>query len=289
MPGLKIFCFKLILMFCGLLCCADLGMASNEKIKKKPLLYSSYASVLRQYVNDRGLVHYAELAANSKALDQFLDQINQVPKAVYQQWPVDEQVAFWINTYNAMVIKIIAQHYPLQSQGLHALFYPDNSISQIPGVWKEIRFPVMGTPLSLDTIQHDILRKKFNEPRMHMALVNASLGAPRLRNEPYTGSLLHEQLNEQVRRFIKDQSKFGLDFKARRIYLSLSLKWHGEDFTGKYQAQDKFKKYSRAHQSILICLSKHLGEETIRRLEKEKYSVVYLKYNWTLNQADQRK
>jgi Protein of unknown function, DUF547 len=281
--------FNAIVFLCALLWCVGQGWAEKQESVEKPSLYAAYEKVLQQVVNDRGLVHYSQLATQSEVLDQFLEQIKHIPKAEYQKWPKEEQIAFWINAYNAMAMKIIAQHYPLQAKGLRTLFYPKNSIAQIPGVWQEITFVVLGTPLSLDAIEHSILRKQFKEPRIHMALVNASLGASRLKNEPYTGAQLQEQLNEQVRKFVRDQNKFGLDGKTKRIYLAVSLKWYGKDFVAKYQGTDRFKKYSRVHQAILTCLSRHLGDETIHHLEKVKYSIEYLDYDWTLNQAEQLK
>ena len=133
-----------------------------------PFSYDVYAAVLQKYVNDRGLVHYRGLKSDSTSLDAFTVTLETLDPKIYDQWTDKEKSAFWLNAYNALTLKAIVTHYPIQPTFLASLRFPKNSIRQIPGVWDQLRFGVMGRQLTLDDIEHEILRKQFNEPRIHL-------------------------------------------------------------------------------------------------------------------------
>ena len=149
--------------------------------------HARYAAVLREHLRG-GLVDYKALKAAPAELDAYLAALAAVKPAEYEAWPRADKIAFWINTYNAYTLKAILDHYPIKPNWRASLRYPKSSIRQVPGVWDKLKFRVMGRELTLDGMEHDILRKQFNEPRAHMALVCASLGCPVLRPEPYTGA-----------------------------------------------------------------------------------------------------
>jgi hypothetical protein len=196
--------------------------------------YSDYGVVLKSYVDDRGLVNYKALKANRQGLDKFAASLAQLDPQVYDAWNEKEKIAFWINAYNALTLLAIINHYPIKASLLGSLRFPKNSIRQIPGVWDKLQFTVMGRKITLDGIEHEILRAKFNEPRIHMALVCAALGCVVLRDEPYTRDRLDEQLNDQTIRLIKDSRKFRIDREKPRVYLSPIFKWFGGDFVKTY-------------------------------------------------------
>lgn len=164
------------------------------------------------------------------------------------------------------------------------LVYPKNSIRQIPGVWDELNFPVLGRQLTLNDIEHQIIRKEFPEPRIHLALVCASGGCPPLRGEPYRGETLETQLEDQAKVFLSDPEKFRIDREQNRIYLSAIFDWFKQDFTEKYTTETGFQGGTDAERPVLKFISSYLNEQDAQYLREGKYKIEYLDYDWSLNE-----
>lgn len=246
--------------------------------------YGDYAIVLRTYVNDRGMVNYKGLKADGKSLNAFTAAMENLDPQAYDKWTEKEKIAFWINAYNALTLKVIITHYPIQPSFLASLRFPKNSIQQIPGVWDKLRFGVMGRKMTLDEIEHETLRKEFNEPRIHMALVCAAMGCPSLRNEPYTGDQLEAQLDDQTYRLLQNPLKFRIDQGGGRVYLPSIFKWFGKDFVKTYGTDRKFAGHDEAEGAVLNFVSQHLEGEERRYLATGGYDIEYLDYDWSLNE-----
>ncbi|MBM4329101.1 MAG: DUF547 domain-containing protein [Deltaproteobacteria bacterium] len=251
-----------------------------------PFDYSDYAAALTEYVDDRGLVKYKELKANRQGLDKFAASLARLDPRVYDPWNEKEKIAFWINAYNALTLVAIIDHYPIRASFVGWFRFPKNSIRQIPGVWDKLQYAVMGRKFTLDGIEHEILRATFNEPRIHMALVCAALGCPNLRNEPYTGDRLDDQLDDQTSRFVKNPRKFRIDREKRRVYLSPIFKWFGEDFAKTYGAEKRFRSFSETERAVLNFLSGYVDRANKEFLEAGNYAIDYLEYDWTLNEKE---
>ena len=246
--------------------------------------YDGYAIALKKYVNTQGMVNYRGLKAEGNRLDAFAVAIETLDPKVYDQWTDQGKIAFWLNAYNALTLKAIITHYPIQPSFFASLRFPKNSIRQIPGVWDKLRFGVMGQEMTLDEIEHETLRKQFNEPRIHMALVCAAMGCPALRNEPYTGNKLEAQFDDQTRRFLKNSLKFRIDQDEGEVYLSSIFKWFGKDFVKTYNTDGKFAGYSETEGAVLSFVSQYLGEQERRYLVTGEYDIDYLDYDWSLNE-----
>ena len=246
--------------------------------------YTSYASTLKQHVDDRGMVNYRALKAKPADLKAFLDSMARLDRAAFNDWPEQDRIAFWINAYNALTLKAILDHYPIKASGLSAWTYPKNSIRQIDGVWDKLKFRVMGRDMTLDEIEHQVLRKDYNEPRIHTALVCAAMGCPRLLNKPYEGAKLDAQFDEQTRDLLGHPKKFAIDRRRRTVHLSPIFKWFGEDFTKKYTPRRGFGDHSDSERAVLHFVSKHLDAADARYLETGDYKVKYLDYDWSLNE-----
>ncbi len=245
---------------------------------------ADYAAVLQEFVNQESMVNYRGLKAKSQKLQDYLQALAQLPAEDYQKWPPPQQIALWIDAYNALTLKAIIDHYPIKATWVASLRFPKNSIRQIPGVWTKLRFPVMGRPMTLDEIEHAVLRKKFNEPRIHMALVCAALGCPPLRNEPYQGEKLDRQLDDQARKFLANPQKFRIDRQQKRVYLSPIFKWFGQDFVKTYGSTTDFSRFGPAQRAVLNFIQKYLPENDRDYLKKGDYSISYLTYDWSLNE-----
>jgi hypothetical protein len=253
-------------------------------VQAQSFSYGDYADALKTYVNDRGMVNYAGLKSHSEKLDSFLSSLAGLNRSAYEGWTEPAKIAFWLNAYNACTLKAIITHYPIQSSFLTSLRYPKNSIRQISGVWDGLEFSVMGRPMTLDGIEHGVLRKEFHEPRIHMALVCAAMGCPPLRNEPYSGDRLGDQLDDQARRFLSNPAKFRIAADGGPVYLSPIFKWFGDDFVAKYGVDQGYGDHSPVQRAVLHFISGYLGKEDAGRVSSGGYSITYLDYDWSLNE-----
>ena len=250
--------------------------------------YADYAATLEKYVDRDGMVAYAELKADRKRLDAFAATLGKLPPETFAGWTVKAGLAFWINAYNALTLKAIIDHYPPGGSGISARRYPKSSIRRIPGVWTRLRFRVMGNEMTLDEIEHGVLRKEFSEPRIHFALVCAAMGCPPLRDEPFEAGKLDSQLDDQAERFLADPRKFRLDRARGRAYLSSIFKWYGGDFVEVHGTDEKFRRQGEALRAVLNFISGYLPEEDRAFLEDAPLSVSYLSYDWSLNERPPR-
>jgi hypothetical protein len=213
-------------------------------------------------VDDNGLVAYAAWKQKDEAtLEAYLAGIGTVDPDRLSDAP--ERLAFWINVYNALTIKGILHFYPTKSIRDHVSVLGYN-------IWKDFRITIDSRSYSLDDIEHRILRK-MDEPRIHFAIVCASIGCPRLLNEAYTGNRLEEQLVRNTRAFFADPNKFRIDRTKRTVWMSTILDWYREDF-GKNQ-QDR-----------LMFIKPYISNDKDRDfLDERELKVKYFDYDWNLN------
>lgn len=171
---------------------------------------------------------------------------------------------FWINVYNIMAVKMVVDHFPV------------DSIKDVGGisksVWKKKVGVVGGKQITLDEIEHEILRK-MGDPRIHVAIVCASVSCPDLRNEAYTTDRLDAQLNDQFKRFLANTGKgLQVDREKGRVALSKIFKWFEDDF--------------ESRGGILAYLFRYAPREYRPYLRKDSLDVSYLDYNWDLNKKN---
>lgn len=246
--------------------------------------FDSYGAALRRYVNERGLVNYRGLKAGSANLDAFSASLATISPAQFDSWSEPRKIAFWLNAYNALTLEAIIRNYPIRSSFLRSTIYPKNSIRQIPGVWDKLRFSVAGREMTLDEIEHATLRAKFNEPRIHVALVCAALSCPPLRTEPYAGEHLDHQLDDQARTFLASPHGLRIERKAGKVYLSSIFKWFGQDFVKTYGTRKQFSRKSDIERAILNFVSRYVSDADRDFLLSGEYQIEYLDYDWTLNE-----
>jgi hypothetical protein len=232
---------------------------------------AAYAEVLERFVTDDGLVLYEALKEDPEDLDAYLGSVATLDLGQLERLPESERMALWINAYNAITLKAIISSYPIRGRGFSALRYPSSSIRQIDGVWKEDVWVVAGREVSLDDIEHEILRARFAEPRIHMALVCAALGCPPLRQEPYVGARLDEQLEDQARRYLASPAGLKMDPERREIQVSAIFKWFREDF--------------ESAGGVRAFLARHSPEGAREKVASPDTKIRYLDYDWSLNDA----
>ena len=259
--------------------------ADASGAREGPFTFEPYATALAATVDDAGMVNYSALKANSGDLDAFGAMLGALDAKVYAAWTEQQQIAFWINAYNALTLKAIISHYPISGS---SLLYPKSSIRQVLGghAWDKLEFIVMGEKRTLDAIEHQILRKEFSEPRIHVALVCAAISCPPLRNEPFVAERLDEQLDDQGRRFAASAKGLRIDRSAKRVYLSAIFDWFGSDFTTAYGTDKKFAGKSATQRAVLNYISATLDDDDRAYLEDEHYAIKYLDYDWSLNEQE---
>jgi Protein of unknown function, DUF547 len=183
-----------------------------------------FDALLKKHVSVTGKVNYKGFIKDTVALNQYLNLLSKTPPDE-KTWTRQEQMAYWINAYNAFTIKLITKYYPVKS------IKDIGSKIQIPFIntpW-DIKFILIGREkLDLNNIEHDKLRKRFDEPRIHMALVCASKSCPILLNEAFDARRLEEQLSRQSRAFLADP--FLNRITADNPQLSMIFNWYAMDF-----------------------------------------------------------
>ena len=202
----------------------------------RPVSYETYTELLQNHVNEDGMVDYKSMYDDRQKLDNFLNKLASRPPS--GKWSDSEKLAYWINAYNAFTLQLILDHYPVQS------IKDIGSLLQIPYVNSvfDIRFiEINGKKMDLNYIEHQILRKEFEEPRIHFAINCASISCPPLRREAYEASELDQQLTSQAKLFIQGpENKITPD----RIKLSKIFSWFKKDFTQNMSLTEYIDQYT---------------------------------------------
>jgi hypothetical protein len=236
--------------------------------------HSLYDGLLKAHVID-GRVDYATLKADPKDLDRYLAPLAGVSEKQFASWDEALQLAFLFNLYNASTLRLIRDYYPVASiKDIGGWFQ---------GPWDQPVVQLFGKHITLNTLEHDILRKQYKEPRLHMALVCAARGCPPLRSEAYTAAHLQEQLDDQARRLLADPGKFRIDRGAKTVYFSSIFKWYGADFQSGYTPSIGFAGLDDTERAVANFCARYLSGPDREYLEVGGYAVGFLDYDWSLN------
>ena len=219
--------------------------------------HAGLTHVLKKHVS-KGWVNYTALRKDREELDSYLKSLQAVSKEDFQAWSDPQKIAFWINAYNAYTLKLIIDNDPVKSiKDLGSFFKSVFGKDFIP------LNNLFGEIVDLNDIEHGTLRKNFSEPRIHFALVCASISCPALRSEAYIAKDLDEQLDKQARTFLTDFEKNRYDRKSNTLYLSKIFYWFKEDF-------------QKASRTVQKYVALYLEIPPDVRIE-------YLEYDWSLN------
>ncbi len=252
---------RVTILLVGLFFINACGTLNPQQAKTKPVSHQLFDELLKRYVTDEGLVDYRGFMTDSAQLTEYIDLLsNNAPND--SNWSEDDQIAYWINLYNAATIDLVLQYYPVES------IKDIGSSIQVPFVntpWDIQFIEIAGERYDLNNIEHNILRKKWAEPRIHFAINCASLSCPKLRREAYEGDLLQRQLDEQAREFVNDD--FRNDITTTGASLSKLFDWFGGDFRKKMPVRTFVNQYSE------IKIS-------------EEVEISYKEYDWRLNDVN---
>ena len=227
--------------------------------------FSDWDSLIGRHVRPKkvdGILIHAVNYENLKKDSEFSNLVSRLESVHLDSLKTrDEKLVFWINTYNILAAKMVVDHFPIKSiKDIGGFFSP---------VCKKNVGNVAGRERTLDEIEHKILRK-LDEPRIHAAIVCASVSCPDLRLEAFKVETLNKQLNHQIKEFLKSSEKgMKIDKKGGRVYLSSIFKWFEDDF--------------ESRGGVLNFISKYVSPKVAKELVRSNIKVSYLDYNWDLN------
>ena len=224
--------------------------------------HARLGKVLTAHVKD-GLVNYAALKATPAELNAYLGDLAAVKVAEFAAWSEPQRLAFLFNLYNATTLKLITDHYPIASiKKIGGLF---------SGPWKQEVVRAWGRVLTLDELEHAIIRAQYREPRAHFTLVCAAVSCPPLRAEPYVADRLNAQLADQGKVFFAQRDKNRADAAARVLWLSPIFKWFVEDFTS-------------GGKTLTDFALPYLPEADAKAVKQGGFKIKHTDYNWSLNE-----
>ena len=240
--------------------------------------YAQYAASL-QYVRPP-LVDYRALKQNRVALDRTVAEFASPAASEEPRWTREQRMAFWINAYNAFTLRAIVDHYPIRSRWF--TLQPRNSIRQIVGVWTVLTWQAAGRAVTLDDIEHKILRPTFKDARIHFAVNCASVSCPPLAAQPYRPETLETQLKEAARAYLGSHA--GMRLVGETLLVSSIFKWYGEDFVAEY-APIAPAGAPVAERAILGVIIKYGPADAAQLAQSGRARIRFLDYNWSLNDA----
>jgi len=237
----------------------------------------SLDQVLDLYVRG-GDVYYRALKSDRGKLDGF---VNQLATAAMDKRPREEQVAFWLNAYDALVLRTVIDHYPIAGRSAE---YPAKSIRQIPGAFERTAHRVAGRSLTLDQIEKEVL-PQFHDPRVYFALGRGAVGGGRLRSEAFVPARLEEQLAEVAAECVTRNQCAQLDHEAGKMAVSSIFSWHEKEFADTYADKAPAGVANRSpieRAAVAFVFPKLLSAER-DMIEKNSFQVTYKPFDWTLN------
>ena len=228
-----------------------------------PFSHELFNQVLQEHVNKKGQVNYTKLKANPEKLERYLDLL---AVANPTELSYNAQLAFWVNAYNALVIKGVIDHYPTTSV---------RKVKWFGGFFYRLKFQVAGKTYTLNQIEHDIIRTEFVDPRIHFVLVCASTSCPPLENTVFSAETIEERLEIATFNFVENPNQVKIDRAKRSVHLSKIFKWYEDDFREGYDGVADF-------------LADYLPLEDADFVSADDIKFHYLDYDWTLNDHRQK-
>ena len=219
----------------------------EENHKKINNIHDQWDDLLKKHVSDNGKVNYTGFIQDEVKLNEYCNTLSNIEftKGLSR----DEQLAFWINVYNAFTIKLILDNYPLKS-----ILDLDNG-----KVWDRKWIIIAGKKYSLNNIEHEIIRPQFNEARIHFAVNCAAKSCPPLMNAAWTGENLEQHLEMQTRNFIQNEEYN--EISEKELKLSKIFEWYAADFS-----------------NLKSFISKYVDKDI------KAAAIRYQEYNWDLNE-----
>jgi hypothetical protein len=218
-------------------------------------------------------VDYRGFQENRQQLQDYLDELSSVPQNTFDSWGKDQQLAFLINAYNAFTIELVLTRYP-DLDSIKDL----GSFLRSP--WKKRFFTLLGEERHLDDLEHGLIRAPgvYDEPRIHVAVVCASIGCPALRDEAFTAERLDAQMEDSFTRFLGDKSRNRYNPSSQTLEVSKIFDWFEEDFDKGHGGFDSLESVFARYAELLADTP-----EAQQRIRDGQIPIKHLNYDWGLN------
>jgi hypothetical protein len=238
---------------------------------------TAFDQLLDLYVRN-GDVYYRAIKSERGKLDGYVSQLATVS---IDKLSREQQLAFWLNAYNAVVLRTVIDHYPVQARSSE---YPAKSIRQIPGAFERLQHRLAGRTLTLDQIEQTVL-PTFHDPRVYFALGRGAVGSGRLRSEAFSGARLEEQLADVAAECVTRAQCIALDPVNGKIAASSIFSWRSKEFAEGYgdKAPAAFADRSPIERAIIAFVTPKLLATEKEFIARNSFQVTYTPFDWTLN------
>jgi hypothetical protein len=237
----------------------------------------AFDTILDLNVRD-GFVYYRALKADRGKLDGY---VNLLATTSVDKLSKDDRLAFWLNAYNALVLRTVIDHYPIQGRSSE---YPPRSIRQIPGAFERLPHKVAGRTLTLDQIELTVL-PEFKDPRVYLALGRGAAGSGRLRSEAFVGTQIDKQLAEVANECVTRTQCIQIDRDANKVNVNAIFSWREKEFVPAFaeKAPEPFANRSPVERAVIGFIQPKLLTTEKEFLAKNAFQVVYMPFDWNLN------
>ncbi len=249
--------------------------------------HQEYQALLHTYVSDDGKVDYErwkDSATDVRRLDAYLSILTHAtPETRPELFPAQpDRLAFWMNLYNALVLREILRRWPLASV-TDVKINAGSYLSTGKGFFYDVEFQIGGQKMNLYDVENKIIRAQFNDARIHFAINCGSASCPLLRKDAFDAAGLSRQLEEASTQFVNDGKSVGVDEATRQIRMSKIFEWYTDDFVA----------FARAHGSVaqptvldfVLLYAKDPLATRLRAARTRGYAIVFLDYDWNVNQG----
>ena len=242
-------------------------------------IHRPFDEILDVYVRD-GLVYYRALKGERGRFDRYLESLADTSADTVRSWTPDRQLAFWINAYNAFVLRTVIDNYPIRGK---ANEYPLNSIRQIPGAFERRTHRAGGRTVTLDALERDVIAP-FGDPRALFALGRGANGGGRLKSEAYTSERLDSQLTTMTEELVTRRELVFVDVINGVLSVSPIFSWREETFTKLAdRAPAVFKTRSPLERAVLFMIDPLLVPNESAFLRQNTFRMAFHNFDWSLN------
>lgn len=243
-------------------------------------IHKPFDEILDVYVRD-GLVYYNALRIERAKFDRYMAAVAAVPAAEVSGWSRDRQLAYWINAYNAFVLRTVIDRYPIRGK---AADYPANSIRQVPGAFERQTVRAGGRALTLDSLERDVIGG-FGDARALLALSRGALGGPRLKSEAYTSHRLNAQLATMAGELVDHRQLVRVDTANNTLSVSPIFSWREDLFVTSTAgtAPEVYASRSPLERAVLTLIDPLIVRSEADFLKQNQFRMVFHDFDWRLN------
>ena len=259
--------------------------AQNKPPSTVSPLHQPFDEMLDVYVRD-GFVYYNALRIERGRLDRYIASLNGPEAVEHAKGSREQQLAFWINAYNAFVLRTVIDRFPIRGR---AAAYPANSIRQIPGAFDKVVHRAAGRAVTLDAIEKDILTP-LGDARVFLALGRGAVGGGRLRSEAYDAARFEAQMKAVAAESVNRKEVVRIDEGANELSVSPIFSWREPAFVAALadKAHETFRQRSPLERAVLALIEPNLYGAEAEFLDKNAFRMTFQEFDWRLNDLGSR-